>query len=79
LECEERVRRELGNAAYEEGLRAGRRLDPATAVERALAGGGPGAPVDAPGTGGVPAPGGPGGTRRPAASRMTGRGGPERW
>ncbi|MFJ5868947.1 ATP-binding protein [Streptomyces parvus] len=79
VECEERVRRELGNAAYEEGLRAGRRLDPATAVDRALAGGGPGAPVDAPGAGGVPAPGGPGGKRRPAASRMTGRGGPERW
>ncbi|MEV7645157.1 AAA family ATPase [Streptomyces rubiginosohelvolus] len=79
VECEERVRRELGNAAYEEGLRAGRRLDPATAVDRALAGGGPGAPGDAPGAGGVPAPGGPGGTRRPAASRMTGRGGPERW
>ncbi|TYR63957.1 ATP-binding protein [Streptomyces parvus] len=79
VECEEQARRELGNAAYEEGLRAGRRLDPATAVDRALAGGGPGAPVDGPGAGGVPAPGGPGGTRRPAASRMTGRGGPERW
>ncbi|ROV65598.1 LytR family transcriptional regulator, partial [Streptomyces globisporus] len=39
----------------------------------------PGAPGGAPGAGGVPAPGGPGGTRRPAASRMTGRGGPERW
>ncbi|MEU3070074.1 AAA family ATPase [Streptomyces sp. NPDC007027] len=78
VECEERARRELGKAAYEEGLRAGRRLDPVTAVDRALAGGGPGAPADAPGAGGVPGPGGPG-TRRPAASRMTGRGGPERW
>ncbi|MFI6142130.1 ATP-binding protein [Streptomyces griseus] len=78
-ECEERARRELGNAAYEEGLRAGRRLDPATAVERALAGGGPAAAVEGPGAGGAPTAGGPGGTRRPAASRMTGRGGPERW
>ncbi|BAG22860.1 putative regulator [Streptomyces griseus subsp. griseus NBRC 13350] len=78
-ECEERARRELGNAAYEEGLRAGRRLDPATAVERALAGGGPAATVEGPGAGGAPTAGGPGGTRRPAASRMTGRGGPERW
>lgn len=74
-ECEERVRRELGSAAYEEGLRAGRRLDPGAAVDRALAGG-PAGPPDPPGAGGVPAPGG---TRRPAASRMTGRGGPERW
>ncbi|MFH9296380.1 ATP-binding protein [Streptomyces sp. NPDC017520] len=78
-ECEERARRELGNAAYEEGLRAGRRLDPATAVARALAGGGPAAAMDGPGAGGGPTAGGSGGTRRPAASRMTGRGGPERW
>ncbi|WP_228992580.1 AAA family ATPase [Streptomyces sp. DH8] len=83
-ECEERARRELGNAAYEEGLRAGRRLDPAAAVDRALAGGGPGAARTAPDAAGPPAPGGPGaggtgGTRRPAASPMTGRGGPERW
>lgn len=77
-ECEEQARRELGNAAYEEGLRAGRRLDPGAAVDRALAGGGPAPAVDGPGTGGVPT-GGSGGTRRPAASRMTGRGGPERW
>ncbi|MFJ9625192.1 ATP-binding protein [Streptomyces sp. NPDC101181] len=80
VECEERARRELGSAGYEEGLRAGRRLDADTAVERALSGGGgPGAP-DAPGTGGGPGPGGAaGGKRRPAASRTTGRGGPERW
>jgi predicted ATPase len=79
-ECEEQARRELGSAAYEEGLRAGRRLDPDTAVARALAGGGPGAAMDPPGGGsGASAPGGCGGTRRPAASRMTGRGGPERW
>ncbi|MFH9137235.1 ATP-binding protein [Streptomyces sp. NPDC017524] len=78
-ECEEQARRELGNAAYEEGLRAGRRLDPATAVDRALAGGGPAAAMDGRGAGGAPTAGGPRGTRRPAASRMTGRGGPERW
>ncbi|MFD7386123.1 ATP-binding protein [Streptomyces anulatus] len=77
-ECEEQARQELGNAAYEEGLRAGRRLDPGAAVDRALAGGGPASAVDGPGTGGAPT-GGSGGTRRPAASRMTGRGGPERW
>ncbi|MGW6286890.1 ATP-binding protein [Streptomyces sp. NPDC055107] len=78
-ECEEQARRVLGNAAYEEGLRAGRRLDPGAAVDRALAGGGPGAAMDGPGAGGAPTAGGPGGTRRPPASRMTGRGGPERW
>ncbi|WP_426501571.1 ATP-binding protein [Streptomyces sp. D54] len=77
-ECEEQARRELGNAAYEEGLRAGRRLDPGAAVDRALGGGGPVSAADGPGTGGAPT-GGPGGTRRPAASRMTGRGGPDRW
>ncbi|MFJ5740568.1 ATP-binding protein [Streptomyces microflavus] len=78
VECEEQVRRELGDTAYEAGLRAGKRLDRAGAVERALGGGGGGARVhrDAPGTDGGPAAGG---TRRPAASRMTGRGGPERW
>ncbi|MFD3415746.1 ATP-binding protein [Streptomyces cyaneofuscatus] len=38
VECEEQVRRELGGAAYEAGLRAGRRLDRAAAVERALGG-----------------------------------------
>ncbi|CAO0825419.1 Tetratricopeptide repeat protein OS=Streptomyces microflavus OX=1919 GN=G3I39_39735 PE=4 SV=1 [Streptomyces microflavus] len=78
VECEEQVRRELGDTAYEAGLRAGKRLDRAGAVERALGGGGGGARVhrDTPGTDGGPAAGG---TRRPAASRMTGRGGPERW
>ncbi|WNF26009.1 AAA family ATPase [Streptomyces sp. C11-1] len=76
VECEQQARRELGNAAYEEGLRAGRRLDPDAAVDRALAGGGA---SEARGGGGVPAAGESGGTRRPAASRMSGRGGPERW
>ncbi len=82
-ECEKQARGALGNAAYEEGLRAGRRLDPAAAVDRALAGGGPASAPSAPGSGGPvaggPAAAGPGGTRRPAASRLTGRGGPERW
>ncbi|KAB2590850.1 ATP-binding protein [Streptomyces arboris] len=76
VECEEQVRRELGDAAYEAGLRAGRRLDRAAAVERALGGGGTREPRDTPGAESGPATGG---TRRPAASRMTGRGGPERW
>ncbi|MGW4306564.1 ATP-binding protein [Streptomyces californicus] len=82
-ECEKQARGALGNAAYEEGLRAGRRLGPAAAVDRALAGGGPASASSAPGSGGPvaggPAAAGPGGTRRPAASRLTGRGGPERW
>ncbi|MFE2293261.1 ATP-binding protein [Streptomyces sp. NPDC059452] len=73
-ECAEQVRRELGDSAYEAGLRAGRRLERAAAVERALSGGGPREHRDTPGSG--PAAGK---TRRPAASRMTGRGGPERW
>ncbi len=38
-ECEERVRRELGDAVYEAGVRAGRRLERGAAVERALAAG----------------------------------------
>jgi len=76
VECEEQVRRELGDAAYEAGLRAGKRLDRAGAVERALGGGGSRERRDTPRAGGGPAPGA---TRRPAASRMTGRGGPERW
>lgn len=76
VECEEQVRRELGDAAYEAGLRAGKRLDRATVVERALGGGGAQERRDPPGADGGPASGG---TRRPAASRMTGRGGPERW
>ncbi|MFE3717405.1 ATP-binding protein [Streptomyces cyaneofuscatus] len=76
VECEEQVRRELGDAAYEAGLRAGRRLDRAAAVERALGGGGGRERRDTPGAESGPSAGG---TRRPAASRMTGRGGPERW
>ncbi|MFD3647046.1 ATP-binding protein [Streptomyces cyaneofuscatus] len=76
VECEEQVRRELGDAAYEAGLRAGRRLDRAAAVERALGGGGGRERRDTPGAEGGPSAGG---KRRPAASRMTGRGGPERW
>ncbi|MFI7237963.1 ATP-binding protein [Streptomyces cyaneofuscatus] len=76
VECEEQVRRELGDAAYEAGLRAGKRLDRATAVERALGGGGARERRDTPGAEGGPSSGG---TRRPAASRMTGRSGPERW
>ncbi|MFJ9309148.1 ATP-binding protein [Streptomyces cyaneofuscatus] len=76
VECEEQVRRELGDAAYEAGLRAGRRLDRAAVVERALGGGGGRERRDTPGADSGPSAGG---TRRPAASRMTGRGGPERW
>ncbi|MEU0310990.1 ATP-binding protein [Streptomyces cyaneofuscatus] len=76
VECEEQVRRELGDAAYEAGLRAGRRLDRAAVVERALGGGGGRERRDTPGAESGPSAGG---TRRPAASRMTGRGGPERW
>ncbi|MEE1794204.1 AAA family ATPase [Streptomyces sp. BE308] len=74
-ECEERARHELGDAAYTSGLRAGGRLDLDAAVSRALTGG-PRAPAGTQGLGSVPAPGE---TRRPAASRTTGRGGPERW
>ncbi|MEW5541196.1 AAA family ATPase [Streptomyces cyaneofuscatus] len=76
VECEEQVRRKLGDAAYEAGLRAGRRLDRAAVVERALGGGGGRERRDTPGAESGPSAGG---TRRPAASRMTGRGGPERW
>ncbi|MEU0382571.1 AAA family ATPase [Streptomyces cyaneofuscatus] len=76
VECEEQVRRELGDAAYEAGLRAGRRLDRAAVVERALGSGGGRERRDTPGAESGPSAGG---TRRPAASRMTGRGGPERW
>lgn len=72
-ECEERARRELGDARYEAKRRAGARLDLNAAVARALAGGAGEEPE-------VPAQPGavvPGETRRPAASRITGRGGPE--
>ncbi|WP_327366276.1 ATP-binding protein [Streptomyces sp. NBC_01217] len=75
--CEELARRELGDGPYESGLRTGGQLDPDAAVARALASG----PADRPGTPGRP-PGpvpAPGKTRRPAASRTSGRGGPERW
>ena len=72
-QCEERAREELGAATYEARRRAGERLSLEAAVSRALAGGQQGRP-GRPGPGTVPAPGG---TRRPAASRTTGRGGPE--
>ncbi|WP_406015543.1 tetratricopeptide repeat protein [Streptomyces sp. NBC_00984] len=77
VRCEELARRELGDVRYESGLRAGGELDPDAAVARALASGPadhPETPARLPGT-----PPGPGKTRRPAASRTSGRGGPERW
>ncbi|MEU2669641.1 AAA family ATPase [Streptomyces sp. NPDC007164] len=77
VRCEEQARRELGDDRYEAGLRAGGQLDPATAVARALASG-PAGRRETPGRlpGKLP---GPGKTRRPAASRTSERGGPERW
>ncbi|MEV6264020.1 AAA family ATPase [Streptomyces sp. NPDC051784] len=83
-ECEKRARAELGDVRYEAGRRAGRLLEPAEAVVRALRGtsttvrgepspvgdGGSGLTEDAP-------PETSGETRRPAASRTPGRGGPE--
>lgn len=77
-ECERLARRELGDARYESGRRAGAQLDPDAAVARALAC----RPVDRPGVkaqrrGPVPAPDGR--TRKPAASPASGRGGPDRW
>ncbi|MFF2896922.1 ATP-binding protein [Streptomyces sp. NPDC057966] len=77
VRCAELARRELGDDRYEAGLRAGGQLDPDTAVARALASGPTGhreAPGRLPGT--LP---GPGKTLRPATSRTSGRGGPERW
>ncbi|MFE6665647.1 ATP-binding protein [Streptomyces sp. NPDC057697] len=74
--CAELSRRELGDERYAAQLRAGGRLDPDAAVARALASGPENARETAarpPGT-----PPGPGKTRRPAASRTSGRGGPER-
>ncbi|MEV0011807.1 AAA family ATPase [Streptomyces sp. NPDC047973] len=83
-ECEKRARAELGDARYEAGRRSGRLLEPAEAVVRAMRGtgttvcgepspvgdGGSGRAEDAPSeTSGE--------TRRPAASRTPGRGGPE--
>ncbi|MEU1126234.1 AAA family ATPase [Streptomyces sp. NPDC005899] len=65
--CEERARGELGDARYEAERRSGTLLEVGTAVARALGG-----PVAREARGG-PA----GGTPRPAASRRTGRGGPE--
>ncbi|MGW1469288.1 ATP-binding protein [Streptomyces sp. NPDC002308] len=78
-ECAGRARRELGDAAYDAAVRAGALLDFDTAVRRALAGGHPGSAEGSAAPEGcppamVPAPGE---TRRPAASRMTERGGPE--
>ncbi|MFF7365133.1 ATP-binding protein [Streptomyces sp. NPDC008125] len=78
-ECAGRARRELGDAAYDAAVRAGALLDFDSAVRRALAGGHPGAAEGSSPSEGcrpakVPAPGE---TRRPASSRMTGRGGPE--
>lgn len=86
-ECEERARAELGDARYDAERRSGRRMDPDAAVARALRAG-PGAGAGREGATsagtddtapaeGAPAAGGPGDTRRPAASRTTGRGGPE--
>ncbi|MGW8888162.1 ATP-binding protein [Streptomyces sp. NPDC055749] len=74
-QCEKRAREELGTATYEAGRRAGGGLSLEAAVSRALAGG-PQGRTGQPVPGVIPAPGG---TRRPAASRTTGRGGPERW
>ncbi|MFE4452765.1 ATP-binding protein [Streptomyces sp. NPDC056796] len=87
-ECEERARAQLGDARYETGRRSGRRLDTGTAVARALRAGARDGVAPADGRtgaedGGAPSEGAPGAagkageTRRPAASRTTGRGGPE--
>ncbi|MEU8675658.1 AAA family ATPase [Streptomyces sp. NPDC048560] len=70
-QCEERARAELGEERYEARRRAGERLGLDAAVSRALSGQPPAGPA---GTGIFPAPGE---KRRPAASRTTGRGGPE--
>ncbi|MEU0133706.1 AAA family ATPase [Streptomyces sp. NPDC006296] len=89
-ECESRSRAELGDARYERERGSGRRLDTRAAVARALRGaaehgagpadGGPD-PEGTPGPGasgaGAAGPGPVGDTRRPAASRTSGRGGPE--
>ncbi|MFG2432292.1 ATP-binding protein [Streptomyces sp. NPDC048590] len=83
-ECEKRARAELGDVRYEAGRHSGRLLEPAEAVVRALRGtattvcgepsplgdGGSGRAEDTP-------PDTSGETRRPAASRTPGRGGPE--
>lgn len=75
--CEERARRELGDARYEAERHTGSRLAPGAAVERALAGRAADRPAPADR---LPDPlTAPGETLRPASSRTTGRGGPERW
>ncbi|MFF8916574.1 ATP-binding protein [Streptomyces sp. NPDC015032] len=75
--CEQLARRELGDDPYESGLRAGGQLDLDAAVARALTGG-PTGRLQAPErfSGSLPDSGK---TQRPATSRTTGRGGPERW
>ncbi|KPC83580.1 ATP-binding protein [Streptomyces sp. NRRL S-4] len=86
-ECEERARAELGGERYDAERRSGRRLDPKAAVARAVRAGeedgDEGCAEDgaagerAPGEGTTGGAGAAGETRRPAASRTTGRGGPE--
>ncbi|MFJ4123597.1 ATP-binding protein [[Kitasatospora] papulosa] len=68
-ECEERARAQLGDARYDGERQSGRRLDTQAAVARALRAGAAG--TGSSGTGAA------GETRRPAASRTPGRGGPE--
>lgn len=83
VQCEERARAELGDARYESERHAGSRLDTRAAVTRALgvrAHGGPGGTRPADGRTareGAAGGGAAGDARRPAASRTTGRGGPE--
>lgn len=72
-DCEARARNVLGDARYEAQRRSGSRLDTKAAVARALG-------EEAhrrPGTEAAHGVVAPGETRRPAASRTTGRGGPE--
>lgn len=81
-ECEERARAELGAERYDAERRSGRRLDPKAAVARAVRAGGEYGEEDCAedGAAGERTPGAAGTageTRRPAASRATGRGGPE--
>lgn len=72
-ECEERARAELGDARYDASRRSGRQLDAQAAVARALrAGADTGTAPE-----GTPQGNPEGKTRRPAASRTPGRGGPE--
>lgn len=83
-ECEKRARTELGDTRYETERRVGLRLDANAAVARALRAGTDGGGTPPEGEGAAPeavagaATGdATGETRRPAASRTTGRGGPE--